>query len=58
MCEKIRHKLSSQFYSCNCYGTKLRSNVKAESIKNTLLSIGLQETLVQFLGQEDPLEKG
>ena len=34
---------------------KLRASLVAQLLKNTP---AMQETLVQFLGQEDPLEKG
>ena len=50
------------FYYCyNCYQTilltlwKLGVSLIAQLVKNPL---AMQETLVQFLGQEDPLEKG
>ena len=36
-------------------GVNLRASLVAQLVKNPPV---MQETLVQFLGQEDPLEKG
>ena len=40
---------------CTVHGINLRASLIAQLVKNPP---AMQETLVQFLGQEDPLEKG
>ena len=48
---KSRTRLSDSYY----YYKRLRTSLMAQLVKN---APAMQETLVQFLGQEDPLEKG
>ena len=40
---------------CTVHGINLRASLISQLVKNPP---AMQETLVQFLGQEDPLEKG
>ena len=49
---KSRTRLSDYYYY---YYKRLRTSLIAQLVKN---APAMQETLVQFLGQEDPLEKG